>query len=368
MGEVRDVCGGRASTCIEVYAMSPALGQVYAEAASRFLNLRWYGLHSSGSEFGFKKARVVTNIVAILAAPLLQMALPLVSNSGFSWSGHEVLWAWYMSALSLFVIGAELGIISIFKTVIPYLDDVLTDTGRRRFGAWVFGVTGFWRQLSWSVGCVIFALGGLYVSLGRNSEGVLVGLNAVSYLSAGVVAFHLANGVWVTITGSLLVVVLASRECMSLNPYFPASTPAIERLVVAYRYSFFGACLGVYFALKPIVVLFQLRKGAAESLTILVILSCLALLSLVLVAILPDWCLTSLIRDERHDLLRQLQSRVSESGALGARGREVEHELSWMSLLVNGKRTTFSLDLIVKFVAAIAGSLLPLLISYLLEK
>lgn len=345
----------------EIY---PNLYYRYSHDIANVFGLRILGLYAVDGKVKVRYWLVVANIVIIFVPVLAGAVASRQSGATPDQAFTSIFWIFYFSCLAVVVQACSLGGVHVFHGLTPSLERCLTKKGMDRYERWAAVSTAFLPQLIWAI--VWSALGclALYFLSVDAAVAETLYITWASYLSVAISVIYLSGGIWWVFAGAILSTRIVADGCLRLFPYAPAMTPAIELLVRCYRLAFMGACAGVLLCLTPILTWTRVLPASNVSITIVLSLVALSFLSLLVIAVIPEWMLSKAILRERHVLLSELNDHLVQRPRNVGTLREVgEYKLMWMQTLVTAPRGTISGSVIVTIIAALLSSTVPLFIS-----
>lgn len=336
----------------------------YSYDIGNVLVLRMAGFYADSGTVRWRATPALCCFLVLGAPPLLALILwatgvseipPGLMASHFGWLA-------YFSTLGLLsLILSRVGV-HFMHHLTPLLGVSLTEKGRAAYDQWSDYATSFKIQFLVGSTVSIAALLALYVASATPQFDEVVYVSAASYLSIAVSGFFVGGaGYWI-IAGTILSILITRDGDFDLSPFGPSRTPAIELLARVYRLAFYGASLGVGLALIPILSWAYAIPPTPQILLLKYVLFLLSLVSVLVVAIVPQWRLTRIVSDERHRLISELVGRLPDSpGSWNRDDYSEDHELllEWLQAVSESRPSTVSETAFVGMLLAAAAALFP---------
>lgn len=338
----------------------------YSHDIGNVLVLRCFGVWAKDGRVRWRLGPMLASL-AVIASPLLLAASlacfqPVPPQLNVSYFG----WLLYFMMLSIVVPLFAWGGVAVFHGLTPALAKSLTASGRAAYDEWADVSTATLPQALFGALVSVAAVVALWlVSLGSGISEILH-ITTASYLSVAVTGFFVAGGGYWIGAGTILSWPLTREGNMQASWYAPVATPGIELLSRCYRLGFYGASVGVGLCLFPILSwayavpqnwLIGLLKAA---------LFLLCLLSVLGIAILPQWRLTRLVAEQRRQAFIAIVDQLADSpGALAPEHLDARsaYLLGWLQTLVSSRPSTISESAAVGILLGAATALLPYFIQ-----
>jgi hypothetical protein len=345
----------------------PSLHHRYAHDLAHVFGLRVFGVRAEAGRLRWSFRRTVVSVMAVLcpvagAVFLTSWARPPPTPLAIAYYG----WLGYYAFLIVVVTAFSWWGVKTFHDLTPQLERMLTADGRNAYDRWANITTATGPQVSFAVLFSAAALAALRGAASVPGMSQRLYISPASYMSILIFGFFIAGGVYWIVAGTVLSVVLTRRGHLTLHWYSPAHTPGIELLARCYRLAFYGSCVGVALCLFPLLTWAYKGPDSTLLFAIKVGLFLSAMTAALLIAVIPQWRLSTVVSEQRRNAITELHALLPATVQQAVRGSQSDPAvLAWLEVVSATPSTTVKESTIAGVLLGLATALLPYIVKLL---
>jgi hypothetical protein len=340
----------------------PSLHYRYSHDIANVLELQASGVYARSGVVKWKPSRAmlltIINLSPIAVATVL--AIDHVSSPPRRLALAYFGWLSYFLFLTIFEFAIALVGVSIFHNLTDYLEKLLTPRGRDTYDKWANYATARTPQITFAI---VFSTGAclaLWIAASVHGMSTRLYIALPSYMAVGACSFFISQAAYWVITGTVLAVLLTRAGHMEPSWHSPAYTPGIELLARLYRLAFYGASIGVALCLFPLLTWVYKGPDSGPLLVVKVSLFVGSVTSALLIAVIPQWRLSTVVAQRRRLTIDQLEALLpSDVSSITHGGQSEPTLLAWLQIASTSPSTTVQSSTIAGILLGLTTAMLP---------
>jgi hypothetical protein len=346
----------------------PSLHYRYSYDIAHVLELQTIGATAHNGRVYWRRRRLALSALALLT-PIAFAAV--LASFGACRPPQRLIgayygWICYFTFLAVMEVTMALAGVAVFHNLTNSLEKLLTPKGLHFYFRWSNVATAPMPQILCAIGFSAAACVALRISTSAQGMSERLYVAPPSYVAMAVSSAFLSQGMYWIVAGTILSIFLTRPGHMQPSWLVPAYTPGVEMLARCYRLAFYGASIGVSACLFPLLswVYDGPRSGSVAALKIG--LFAISLLVPLLIAVIPQWCLSAVVAQQRRATIEQLNSLLPDDAAHIIPGNPADPDIvAYLDLVSGSPSTTVQGSTVAGILLGLAAAALPYIINFI---